>query len=129
MIAVDSSAFVAILALEPEAERFSRRLAEADARAMSAGNYLECAMIAESRFGGRAVLDNWLRERAIEIVSVDLPMAQGAAEAFRRFGKRTHQAALNHGDCFAYALAKSLDAPLLFKGCDFALTDIQSALP
>jgi ribonuclease VapC len=96
---------------------------------MSAGNYLECAMIAESRFGGRAVLDNWLRERAIEIVSVDLPMAQGAAEAFRRFGKRTHQAALNYGDCFAYALAKSLDAPLLFKGCDFALTDIQSALP
>jgi len=128
VIAVDTSVFVAILASEPEAETFSQRLGEATTRAMSAGNYLECAMMAERRFGGRAVLDNWLRDRAIEIVPVDLRMAQEAAEAFRRFGRRMHPAALNYGDCFAYALAKSLNAPLLYKGKDFARTDIAPAL-
>lgn len=127
MIAIDSSVFVAILASEPEAAAFSQTLGEADARAMSAGNYLECAMLAESRFGGRVVLDDWLRDRRVEVVPVDLRMAQEAAEAFRRFGK-PHRAALNYGDCFAYGLAKSLKAPLLFKGNDFPQTDIRPAL-
>jgi ribonuclease VapC len=128
MIAIDSSVFVAIIANEDDSVRLVRTMAAAERRVMSAGNYLECAIVAESRFGGRPTLDNWLRRRRVEIMAVDESMARDAADAFARFGKGRHLAALNHGDCFAYALAKSLDAPLLYKGDDFSRTDIRPAL-
>ena len=128
MIVVDTSVFVAIKGGEPEAVVFGEALSRADELTMSAGNYLEAAMIAESRFGGRAALDTWLRERRIQVHPVDLSTAQLAADAFARFGKGRHPAGLNYGDCFAYALAKSLDAPLLHKGKDFSQTDILVAL-
>lgn len=96
----------------------------AAARRMSAATYLECAIIAERRFGGRAALDAWLIRRTIEIHPVDQALAQRAADAFARFGKGRHPAGLNFGDCFSYALAQSLGAPLLFKGNDFARTDL-----
>ncbi len=128
MIVVDTSVFVAIKGGEPEAASFGEALSRADGLSMSAGNYLESAMIAESRFSGRAALDAWLIDRRIRIQAVDLTTAQLAADAFARFGKGRHPAGLNYGDCFAYALAKSLDAPLLYKGKDFPQTDIRAAM-
>ncbi len=128
MIVIDTSVFVALVTEEPDAERFVAPMRRAERRAVSAGNYLECAMIAETRLGGRYPLDRWLRLEAVEVMAVDEAVAQIAADAFARFGKGRHGASLNFGDCFAYALAKSLGAPLLFKGGDFALTDIRPAL-
>lgn len=130
MIVVDSSVFVALLLEEPEVDRLRRTLIAQAQRVMSAGTYLECAIVAAGRgLGGRAVLDDWLARRSIEIVPVDLALAQIAADAFVRYGKGRHPAALNYGDCCAYALARSLRAPLLYKGADFALTDIEAAPP
>lgn len=125
MIVVDSSVFVAIIAGEPDAEALSRSLALAERRIMSAGTYLECAIVAERRFGGRAELDAWLARRDIGIAIIDAALARIAADAFARYGKGRHPAGLNFGDCFAYALAASLGAPLLFKGNDFARTDVR----
>lgn len=127
MIVVDSSVFVAIFKREPEAGLLSQKLSAAGHRVMSAANYLECAIISEGRFGGRADLDAWLLRREVKIHTVDHILAQLAADAFARFGKGRHPAGLNYGDCFAYALAKSLGAPLLFKGNDFARTDLVPA--
>ncbi|WP_407521619.1 type II toxin-antitoxin system VapC family toxin [Methylobacterium oryzisoli] len=126
---VDSSVFVAIATLEADADALSEAMSRAGRCVMSAGNYLECAMIAESRFGGRAALDAWIQRRGIDILPVDHALARSAADAFARFGKGRHPAGLNYGDCFAYALARTLDAPLLYKGGDFARTDIATALP
>jgi ribonuclease VapC len=128
VIVVDSSVFVAVFAGEPDAAQFTRALTRAVGRSMSAGNYLECAIVAERRWGGRVDLDTWLARRDVEVVPVDLRLAQLAADAFARFGKGRHAAGLNYGDCFAYALAKSLDAPLLYKGGNFTKTDIEPAL-
>jgi ribonuclease VapC len=127
VIVVDTSAVVAIFREQPERTRLLTALTRASARSMSAGNYLECAMVLDRRAGGRADLDQWLQDRTITVVPVDLALAQRAADAFVRFGKGRHPAALNYGDCFAYALARSLEAPLLFKGEDFARTDIVQA--
>lgn len=128
MIVVDTSAYVAIFRGEPEADRLSVALGEDPRRVMSAGSYLEAGILAATRFGGRGKLDGWLRERRIDITPVDREQAEIAADAFERFGKGRHPAGLNYGDCFAYALARKLGAPLLFKGDDFARTDIQPAL-
>lgn len=95
---------------------------------MSAATYLECAMVAESRRGMRSEFDRWLESMEIDVVAVDFPQARIAADAFARFGRGRHPARLNYGDCFAYALANSLDAPLLYKGDDFDKTDIRPAL-
>src|SRR5215213_3248395 len=110
MIVVDTSVFVAMAAEAPDAQRFVAPLRLADERAMAAGNYLECAILAETRLGGRLVLDRWLRQEGIRVTPVDHDLAQVAADAFARFGKGRHPAGLNYGDCFAYALAKSLGA-------------------
>jgi len=128
MIVIDSSVFVALIQREPESAAMTIEMAGARRRVMSAGNYVECAMVAIGRLGGVAVLDEWLSRRSVEVASVDHDLAHLAGDAFRRFGKGRHEARLNYGDCFAYALAKSLDAPLLFKGDDFARTDIRPAL-
>jgi ribonuclease VapC len=129
MIVVDSSVFVCMIQVEPEAETFAEALGRARGRCMSAGNYLECAMIAISRLGGIETLDEWLQRRRVDIVPVDRALARLAGEAFGRFGRTHHKAGLNYGDCFAYALAKARNAPLLYKGGDFGLTDLQPASP
>lgn len=85
-------------------------------------------MIASARLGGRDVLDQWLRAEAIHVSAVDHEQARLAADAFSLYGKGRHPAGLNYGDCFAYALARHLGAPLLFKGRDFGQTDLASAL-
>ena len=86
-------------------------------------------MVLESRNGVDAgrVLDELLVEAGVELVAVTQEQADAARRAWRRFGKGNHPAALNFGDCFAYALAKTSDEPLLFKGDDFAQTDIRRA--
>jgi ribonuclease VapC len=128
VIVVDTSAFVCIATAEPGFERFAHALRVASGRKLSAGTYLECAMLAETRLGGRGATEAWMRREDIDVVAVDHALAQVAADAFARFGKGRHPAGLTYGDCFSYALARSLRAPLLYKGDDFARTDITSAL-
>jgi ribonuclease VapC len=128
---VDSSAIVAILLREPDADRYSRCLGEAAHRMMSAVTRVELSFVLEGRYGetGRSSLERSLRDSRIEIVEVSLQHAEIAIEAFRRFGRGRHRAGLNIGDCFSYALAKATGLPLLFKGADFIHTDIRPALP
>jgi ribonuclease VapC len=123
-IVVDSSAFIAILNQEAEADAFSVAIRVHRLRSMSAATYLECAIVTSRWHTGRSELDDWLLREAIVVVPVDHALAQIAADAFTRYGKGRYPAGLNFGDCFAYALARSLNAPLLFKGDDFARTDV-----
>jgi ribonuclease VapC len=97
---------------------------------VSAATYLEASMVMEAYSGihGGRDIDDLIEDVGIRIVPVDQAQARIAREAFRRFGKGRHRAMLNFGDCFVYALAKALDAPLLFKGNDFVLTDVKHAL-
>ena len=128
---VDSSALLAILFEESDADRYDDALAQASSRRMSVANFLEAAMVAEAR-GGMADgddLDALIERSRIELVPVTLEHAQFARRAWRRFGRGNHPAGLNFGDCFAFALAEATGEPLLFKGDDFALTGVDSALP
>jgi len=128
VIVVDASALVAIGELEPEAEIFAGVLLTNETQ-ISAVNYVEAGLvlIGRGRLTSKAELNIWLATLGVEIVqAVDL--AEEALLAYLTFGRGYHPARLNMGDCFAYALAKSLDAPLLYKGDDFALTDVRSAL-
>ena len=97
---------------------------------MSAVTRVELSFVLEGRYGetGRSSLERSLRESQIEVVAVSLHHAEIAIDAFRRFGRGRHRAALNIGDCFAYALAIATDQPLLFKGNDFVHTDVRAAL-
>jgi ribonuclease VapC len=128
MIVVDTSAVVAALGGEPEGDRVHASLAGDDAL-MSAATYLECAIVVAARHGDAGVHDLrlYLHEAGVEIVPVDRDQADTALGAWTRFGKGRHPAGLNFGDCFAYALAVTRDAPLLFVGDDFARTDVAVA--
>ncbi|MBT3069865.1 type II toxin-antitoxin system VapC family toxin [Rhodomicrobium sp. Az07] len=131
-MAVDSSALVAILRLEPDAKALLGALVAARGRVISALNVLETSLVLAGREGDGSVfapLDAFIAEAGIEIVSFDAGQAAAARAAFLRYGKGRHPAALNFGDCAAYALARSRGVPLLFKGDDFAKTDIAAALP
>ena len=125
---LDTSALLAVLFDEPDAGYFERAIASATTCRMSVANHLEAAMVVESRMGdeGGRQLDNFVKTAEIELVPVTPEQAQAARLAWRRYGKGNHPAALNFGDCFAYALAEATGEPLLFKGEDFALTDIES---
>jgi ribonuclease VapC len=128
---IDASALIAILRAEPEASRYAKVIENASHRRISAVNFLEAAGVID---GGRDPiasrrLDDLMREAQITIEPVTERQARVAREAYRDFGKGSrHRASLNFGDCFAYALAKDKGEPLLFKGTDFARTDIASAL-
>jgi ribonuclease VapC len=130
LIAVDSSALIAILLEEDEKTSFAAAIVEADGARIAAPNYLEASMVAETRQGesGCRDLDRIAGSLGLEIVAFDASHIQAAREAFRKYGKGRHRAGLNFGDCCAYALARTLGAPLLFKGSDFAQTDIKRAL-
>lgn len=123
---IDTSAIVAIALDEPEAAEFETRIAEDTVRLISAATVLEAAMVIETRLGEAAgrELDLWLLKAGVDIIPVDAEQLDAARRGWRRFGKGRHQAALNYGDCFAYALAKTRQEPLLFKGNDFGRTDI-----
>lgn len=126
---IDTSALLAILLGEPDSGRYEDAIAGAWPRRMSAIALLEAAMVVESRSGAKAghELDVLLEKAAVELVPVTSEHANAARLAWRRFGKGNHRAALNFGDCFAYALAKTTGEPLLFKGEDFSHTDIEPA--
>jgi ribonuclease VapC len=126
---IDTSAIVAIALDEPEAPEFERSIAGDPVRLISAATVLEAAMVIETRLGeaGGSELDLWLHKADVEIVAVERDHADQARRAWRRFGKGRHPANLNFGDCFSYALAALSQEPLLFKGEDFAKTDIRAA--
>ena len=128
MIVVDASALVAVGDGEPEADAFLGILLGAPAR-MSSINYVETGrvLIGRRRLIDQADLDEWLTWLGV-LVERNENLGPLAMEAYLTFGRGYHPARLNLGDCFAYALAKHLDAPLLYKGNDFPLTDVRSAL-
>ena len=127
---IDTSALVAILFDEEDAEDFEGAIEDDPVRLISAANLLETALVVESRYGapGGRELDLLLSKAAIEIVSVTEEQVERARTAFRRFGRGNNQAKLNFGDCFSYALSVVSGEPLLCKGRDFRLTDVASAL-
>jgi len=130
VIVVDTSAIVAILREEAEAGKFAAIIGEAESCFFSAVSLFEASMVIVGR--GRPELaqrlDELMRELTIEIVPFDEDLALGSQAAFIRFGKGRHPAGLNFGDCVSYALAQSRGLPLLFKGTDFAKTDVINAL-
>lgn len=130
MIVVDSSALVAILRREPEADDFLRVIAEADVCLLSSVSLLETSMVLAGHSGDAASwteLDALIARAGMHIVAQDAQLAEIARAAFLRYGRRRHPAALNLGDCASYALASDRDLPLLFKGDDFSKTDLQAA--
>ena len=126
MMAVDTSALLAIFFLEPEAEAFTRAIREAREPLLSAANLVETGIVLDSRTddSSNAELDAFIAGIGLEVEPVTAGQARFARDAYRAYGKGNHPAGLNYGDCFAYALAKATDRPLLFKGNDFSKTDI-----
>jgi ribonuclease VapC len=120
---------VAILYGEPEARDFVERIHAADVCRISVANHLELAMVVESQLGpdGARQAEALLRRADVVVEPVTLEQGEFARQAFLDIGKGRHKAGLNFGDCFAYALAKATGEPLLFKGDEFALTDIRAA--
>ena len=126
---VDSSAVLAILFGEPDARRHAGAISAASPCRMSVANVLEASIVVECRGGDTAAreLDALLERAEVELVPVTVEHLDEARRAWRRFGRGNHPAALNFGDCFAYALAKATSEPLLYKGEDFSRTDIEAA--
>lgn len=127
---VDTSALLAIFLSEPEREKLLDKILQSQSRLVSAGNVLETGIVLEAKKGEAAgrEFDLFLIRVDLQIVSVDTEQVETARSAWHKYGKGRHQAGLNFGDCFSYALAKSSGEPLLAKGTDFALTDIEVVL-
>jgi ribonuclease VapC len=123
---LDTSALLALLLDEPEAEAFRVALEEDQSRLVSAATLLESAIVIEAKKGeaGGRELDLLVHRAEIAVVPVDAEHVAEARRAWRRFGRGRHVAGLNFGDVFAYALARATGEPLLFKGDDFSRTDI-----
>jgi ribonuclease VapC len=123
---IDTSALLAILLAEPEAESFVRAIAGDPKRLVSALTALEAAIVVGARKGPAGVreLDLLFHSSGITIVSLDSDQVLLARAAYEKFGKGRHPAGLNLGDCCSYALARSSGEPLLFKGDDFSKTDL-----
>lgn len=123
---IDTSALLAMLTGEPESRRFIEAVEAAESRLVSAATLVEASIVIECRYGPDGVrdLDLFLAKAEVEIVAVDGAQADVARRAYSRYGKGRHEAGLNYGDCFAYALASSRSEPLLFKGDDFIHTDL-----
>src|SRR5579863_1281218 len=115
---LDTSAIMAILQDEPQRRRFNEAIEAAETRSLSTASFVESSMIVESRYGPDGVrdLDLFIAKSQVSLVAVDADQADLARRAFQKFGKGRHPAGLNFGDCFSYALSRSLDQPLLFKG-------------
>ena len=127
---VDSSALLAILFNESDAETFARAITGAATCRISAATFVEVAIVVEAQTiaGGSRQFDAFFRRAGIVIEPVTEEQAHIARQAYTDFGKGRHRAGLNFGDCFAYALAKATGETLLFKGEDFPKTDISSAI-
>jgi ribonuclease VapC len=126
---IDTSAIIAILFDEDDAEIYAKAVIRADSCRISAATFVETAIVVEAQTknnGGRQ-LDAFIRRAGIAIEPVTEEQAHIARQAFIDFGKGRHSAGLNYGDCFSYALSKATREPLLFKGKDFAKTDLSAA--
>jgi ribonuclease VapC len=129
---LDASAAIAIIAREGDAAALAGRLRQANEVHTSPIAVYE-TVLGLARLGqtsiqeAQAVLDRFLAEIRAQIMPITAEMGRAALSAFDRYGRGRHPAALNMGDCFAYACARQLDLPLLFKGDDFPLTDITIA--
>ena len=126
---IDTSAVVAILGMEPESARLAQAIEADPNRLISAATMVETGLVIESRYGtaGGRELDLLVAKAGLSIESVTAEHADIAREAWRRFGKGRQPAGLNFGDCLSYALARTSGEPLLFKGGDFANTDVSVA--
>ncbi|MEA2946006.1 MAG: ribonuclease VapC [Alphaproteobacteria bacterium] len=127
MIAVDTSALMAILLNEPDADACIVVLGAENDLVISAGTVAEALIVAARRDVGEE-MERLLEGLGLEIVSVTPASARRIAQAYENWGKGVHPAALNFGDCFAYEVAKEHECPLLYVGGDFARTDIEGAL-
>ena len=128
---IDTSALIAILRDEPEAAACARAIETASRRRISAANFVEAAIVIDASGDPIASrrFDDLVREAQLIVEPVTEAQARVARDAYRDFGRGSgHPARLNFGDCFAYALARSMSEPLLFKGDDFAHTDVTPAL-
>ena len=128
---IDTSALLAILYNEPDAPLYERAIGGAPQTRMSVANYLEAIIAVERRYGRPKgiELERYVRREGIRLVPVTIAQIRVARQAWRAFGigRGMQPAALNYGDCFAYALARVSGEPLLFKGNDFSQTDIPPA--
>jgi ribonuclease VapC len=127
---LDTSALIAVLFRETEADAYIELIHDAERCMISAGNFLELSIVVERQGGLEAERQRgvFFRRAGITIEAFTVEQAYIARQAFHDFGKGRHPAGLNFGDCFAYALAKVSGEPLLFKGEDFRKTDITAAL-
>jgi ribonuclease VapC len=127
---LDTSALVAILFGESEADRYIQLIQSADRCLISAGSFLELSIVLERQTGPEVTrqCDMFFRRAGISVEPFTVEQAHVARQAFHDFGKGRHAAGLNFGDCFAYALTKVTGEPLLFKGEDFKKTDVVAAL-
>ena len=129
MIALDTSAIVAIALGEPEEDEFSREIASREAL-VGTPTLLEVRVVLTQKIDDAdAFITKFLEPYQVHPVAFSLKMFLAASDAYQRFGKGRHPAKLNICDCMAYAVAKVHDLPLLYKGTDFAKTDIEPALP
>jgi ribonuclease VapC len=124
---VDTSAVLAVAFAEPEAASFAELIEAHALRLVSAATWVELSIVIRQRVSteAEARVTRELLNQGFEIVPVDCEQADLARQAFAIFGKGRHRASLNFGDCFSYALARSRNLPLLYKGNDFALTDVE----
>ena len=129
ILVLETSALVALVRLEAEHEAFELCLADANALAIPASAYLEFTLVSKGAKIGRPWLDRFIVGNQITIHPISDITTRLAADAFERYGRGSgHSARLNFGDCLSYATAIELDAPLLFKGLDFAHTDVKRAI-
>ena len=128
---VDSSAIIAMLTGEPDRGEFINLLTQDPIRRVSTVSIVEAGLVMESRTGanGAGDLDLWLLTAGVKVESFDANQADIARRAWRKYGRGRHPAALNFGDCCAYALAKAMNEPILCKGNDFSLTDVAVIQP
>lgn len=128
-LVIDTSALLAVLFVEDDAQTYAQALQSAAALRMAAPTWVESMQVATARRGriGQEGLQELLVRLDVEVVACDAGLARLAYEAWLRFGKGRHPAGLNFGDCFSYALAKQRGEPLLFKGDDFSRTDLTAA--
>jgi ribonuclease VapC len=129
-VIIDSSAVLAVVFREPDGRKYLRAILDGTPRRMSVSNWLEATIVVDRRGNGVAasLFEGFIQDARIELMAVSLTQAGIARTAWRTYGRGNHSAKLNYGDCFAYALAKETREPLLFKGADFAQTDIEPAL-
>jgi ribonuclease VapC len=128
VIIIDTSAVIAMLNRETTEQSIANRLLQDTDRRITAVSSVEVVMVLARKYSDPAhIADQYFRQESIRILPVDEDQASWARHAFLTFGKGRHPARLNLGDCFSYAAAKALNAPLLYVGGDFAKTDIKTA--